>query len=161
MERELSAIRLYAMRFVYVGTAVFVGLSAWPAVLRQGRLIRADQPWDLMHGIAFSLYAAYAVLMLVGARFPVRMLPLLLFQILYKSIWLIGVAYPLWSASRLNPAALGTIRLFAVVVVLDLVVIPWRYVFAKYVRPMFTLDRRPVKPASVLPGRQGAGGVVA
>jgi hypothetical protein len=55
MSRELSKLRLYAMRFCYLFTAVVVGFSAWPEVIRQGAMIYAGKPWDLIHGVAFSL----------------------------------------------------------------------------------------------------------
>jgi hypothetical protein len=58
------------------------------------------------------------------------MLPLLLLQLLYKAIWLIAVGFPLWSAGR--PTEL--INVFIVGIVLDLVVIPWPYVLANYVK---------------------------
>jgi hypothetical protein len=105
-------------------------------LINQVRLINEGKPWDLIYGIAFSLYGGFALLMLWGVRFPVRMLPLILLQILYKMIWLIVVGYALWSAGRLNPEAIGTIEFFASIVVLDLVIIPWPYIFENYVRAM-------------------------
>jgi len=130
------------MRFVYLFTAVFVGFSAWPEVINQGRLITGGQSWDLIHGVAFSFYAAYAVLFLLGVRFPLRMLPLILHQLFYKTIWLIAVGYPLWSAGRLQPASSGVIKLFALVLILDLIVIPWPFVFEKYVKAIFRLEAK-------------------
>jgi hypothetical protein len=75
--------------------------------------------------------------MLLGVRFPLRMLPLMLLQLFYKLIWLIAVGYPLWSTGRLAQGALGVIVFFASIVVLDLVVIPWPYVFEKYAKAIF------------------------
>lgn len=140
MTGELSKGRLYAMRSLYLFTAVVVGFSVWPVVINQGRMINGGKPWDLIHGIAFSLYAAYASLMLLGVRFPMRMLPLMLLQPFYKLIWLIAVGYPLWAAGRLDPGTIGVIKFFAIVVVLDLVVIPWPYVFEKYAKAIFKLE---------------------
>lgn len=128
------------MRFAYLFSAVVIGFGAWSELINQRRLIDGGKPWDLIYGIAFSLYAAYAPLMLLGVRFPVRMLPLLLLQISYKLIWLIAVGYTLWSSGRLNPEAIGTMRFFAAIVVLDLVVIPWRYVYEKYTKPIFNIE---------------------
>jgi hypothetical protein len=138
---ELSTFRLHALRFVYFFNAVVIGFGAWSELINQVRLINEGKPWDLIYGIAFSLYAGFALLMLWGVRFPVRMLPLILLQILYKMIWLIVVGYALWSAGRLNPAVIGTIEFFASIVVLDLVTIPWPYIFENYLRAM--LRREP------------------
>ncbi len=131
--RELSTIRLYSMRAVYLLTGVFVGTNAWPA------LINRTAPWDPLHGIAFSFWAAYSVLMLLGVRFPLRMLPLLLLQLFYKLTWLIAVGYPLWSAGHLTPIAAGLIKICASAAAADLLVIPWPYVFENYVRAFFNL----------------------
>jgi len=125
------------MRSAYLFNTVVIGFGAWSELTNQRRLIIGGKPWDLIYGIAFSLYAAYALLMLLGVRFPVRMLPLLLLQIIYKTIWLIAVGYLLWSAGRLNPTAIESIKFFASIVVLDLIVIPWPYVFEKYAKTIF------------------------
>jgi hypothetical protein len=89
------------------------------------------KPWDLIHSIAFSIYAGYSLLMLLGVLVPIRMLPLLLLQLLYKLIWIATAGLPMWSAGHLNRVS-GMIRLFAAIVVLDLAIIPWRYVFEHY-----------------------------
>ena len=72
---------------------------------------------------------------------PLKMIPLLLMQILYKLIWLIIVAYPLWSAGHLigsSAQELANINLKGVIV--DLFVIPWPYVFKNYVLKPKTIN---------------------
>ncbi len=125
MKRELSPIRLYSMRFFYLFNGFVIGIGAWPV------LMSSRKPWDLIHSIAFSLYAAYSLLMLLGVLVPIRMLPTLLLQLLYKLIWIAVVGLPMWSAGHLSQVS-GTMRFFATIVVLDLVIIPWRYVFENY-----------------------------
>jgi hypothetical protein len=136
MSRQLSTLRLNSMRFLYLFTAVVVGISAWPAVINPGK------PWDTLQGVAWSFYAAYSLLMLLGVRFPVEMLPLMLLQLFYKLIWLIGVGYPLWSAGHLAPMASGALKSFTIAAVLDLIVIPWPYVFENYVEAIFKLGAK-------------------
>lgn len=80
--------------------------------------------------------------MLLGERFPIRMLPLVLLQLFYKLTWLIGVGYPLWSASHLDWVASGLIKTCAIVVVLDIIVIRWPYVFENYVKAIFRLEAK-------------------
>lgn len=59
--------------------------------------------------------------------------PFFLFMILYKSLWLVIVAYPLWSAGELagSPAE-GMANVF-VWVVIPIVATPWRYVLDAYI----------------------------
>jgi hypothetical protein len=125
MNRQLSPIRLYSMKFFYLFNAIVIGVGAWP------ELMNPRKPWDLIHSIAFSIYAGYSLLMLLGVLVPIRMLPLLLLQLLYKLIWIAAAGLPMWSAGHLDQVS-GMIKFFAAIIVMDLAVIPWRYVFENY-----------------------------
>ncbi len=57
----------------------------------------------LMSGVADSLLGALALLCILGLRYPVKMLPLLLFETAWKTAWLLGFALPLWLAHRIDP----------------------------------------------------------
>lgn len=113
---EVSTVRLYLMRTGYLLNLVLVGFGAWPA------LVNHTGPWDPVRGAAFSLYAALSTLSALGIRYPLNMLPLLLFQLFYKIVWLIAVGVPSW------PALPGATREMAAAAVMDLIVIPWPYV---------------------------------
>jgi hypothetical protein len=91
---KVTRLRLYLMRAVYLLTFVGVGSQVWPAV------IAPEKPWDPLPGVAMSFWAAYTVLMGLGIRYPLQMVPLLLLQLFYKSVWLLAVAPSLWSAGR-------------------------------------------------------------
>lgn len=61
------------------------------------------------------------------------MLPIILLEILYKVIWLLVVAYPLWSVGQLEGSDAEGLFLPFVWVILPIVVVPWKYVFRKYI----------------------------
>ena len=61
------------------------------------------------------------------------MLPLLFFELVWKSIWLIVVALPLWSARQPMDAKTSETVLACLMGVIFPIVIPWRYVFSNYV----------------------------
>ena len=122
MSQEVSTIRLYLLRFGYLLTIVLVGANAWPA------LINHEGPWDAFLGAGWSLYAAMSTLAVLGLRYPLKMLPVLFHQMLYKTLWLAAIGIPTW------PALPGATRAMAIGVVLDLIVIPWPYVFEHYVK---------------------------
>lgn len=124
MSEEASTFRLYLLRAVYLLNFVGLGLMVWPGVINH------QGAWDPLQGVAFSFWAAFSTLTGLGVRYPLKMLPLLLLQLLYKSIWLIAVALPLWNAG--NPTNLT--RIFAIPVLVDLIAIPWPYVLTHYVR---------------------------
>jgi hypothetical protein len=62
------------------------------------------------------------------------MLPVLLFELFWKSIWLVAIALRLWFTHQLDADTLKTLSIFLRTVVICLIVIPWRYVLANYVR---------------------------
>jgi hypothetical protein len=121
---DVSRLRLYLMRAVYFLTFVGVGYQVWPTIIAH------EKEWDPLRGVAFSFWGAYTVLMGLGIRYPLQMVPLLLLQLFYKSVWLLAVAPSLSSAGD----STGMTKMFAIVVLVDLVVIPWRYVIAQYIR---------------------------
>lgn len=124
MSEETSTFRLYLMRLVYLLNFVLLGLDIWPG------LIKHVGAWDPVKGAAFSFWAALSALSGLGIRYPLRMLPLLFLQLFYKSIWLVAVYLPFRSAGQstdLTKAMVGG-------VVVDLIVIPWPYVLATYVK---------------------------
>jgi hypothetical protein len=61
------------------------------------------------------------------------MLPIVLFEIIYKIGWIAIVAYPLWVKNELigSPAE-GMTRVF-VWVVFPIVAMPWRYFFRTHI----------------------------
>jgi len=72
------------------------------------------------------------VISFIGIIRPLKMLPIVLFVIVYKLAWLRVVAYPLWLKGELagSPAE-GMTRIF-LGVVLPIVAMPWRYFFRIY-----------------------------
>jgi len=126
---EVSLTRLYVMRAFYLVILLAVGSMALPSLASPG------VPLEPVRGVAFSFWGALALLAGVGLRYPLQMVPVLLIQMIYKSLWLLAVALPLWSADApFDPATVSFTRAMALGVAIDLIVIPWGYVFANYVR---------------------------
>jgi len=113
---------------MYLLIVVGLGSEIWPGIIHHAKA------WDLMHGVASSLLAAISVLAALGIRYPLRMLPLLLFELLWKAIWLLAIALPLWSANQLDADTMETVKACLMGIVLVPIVIPWPYVLAQYVK---------------------------
>ena len=124
MPKDVSTLRLYVMRFVYLLNFVLLGLDVWPA------LFRHQGAWDPVKGVAFSFWAALSLLSGLGLRYPLKMVPLLLLQLVYKAVWLAAVALPIWSAVRSTDLT----RAMVIGVVVDVLAIPWSYVLASYMK---------------------------
>ena len=78
------------------------------------------------------MLVALSLLAFLGLRYPLQMLPILLFELAWKFIWVTVVVLPLWIDNQMDPA---TLKVFysCIVVLIVLAVIPWRYVVAQYV----------------------------
>jgi len=118
--------RLYALRFGYLVMAVGLAVYQWPALLHH------DRSWPLMTGVVTVMLAAMSILAVVGIRYPVRMLPLLLFESLWKLMWLGIVGLPQWLSDQMN-AATRQVAGACLWVVLILVVVPWRWIGTSFV----------------------------
>ena len=69
----------------------------WPS------LIRHDRSWPLMEGVATCMLVAMSLLALLGLRYPLQMLPVLLFEVAWKLIWLGAVVLPCGPRTRWTP----------------------------------------------------------
>lgn len=100
-------------------------MQTWPALLDHAA-------GDAAQGIANSLLAAGTLMALVGIRYPLQMLPLLLLNLTWRALWLVADALPLLSTHRVDALAAGTIQDCVIALVILPVAIPWRYVRANY-----------------------------
>ena len=123
---DVSTFRLYLMRAGYLLMAVGLALTIWP------QIINHPTPWPIWYGVGCSLLGAMSILAVWGLRYPLQMLPVFLFELVWKSIWLIAVGLPLWSAGQMNAENLETAQ-NCLVGVIFIFVVPWRYVLANYV----------------------------
>jgi hypothetical protein len=125
-KHEVSLFRLYTLRVCYFILAAGLGTYYWPPVISHTSEFAATE------GIQFALLAGLGLTALLGLRYPVQMIPLLLFELTWKAVYLIFFALPLWRVHQINAAVAADIQAVAMVVIF-LPLIPWRYVFAQYV----------------------------
>jgi len=123
---QLSLVRLYGLRVFYLVIAAGLGVFVWPDVIHHTPDFAAAQ------GVRYALLAGLGLTAALGLRYPVQMLPILLFELLWKAIYLIAFALPLWSAHQITAAVAEDIKAVLMVVVF-IPVVPWGYVFSQYV----------------------------
>jgi hypothetical protein len=123
---EVSLVRLYTLRAAYLLLAVGLGRFIWPAVIHHTNQFAATE------GVRFGLLAGLGLTAALGLRYPVQMLPLLLFELTWKAIYLIAFALPLRSAHQIDAAVEEDISA-CLMAIIFVPLIPWRYVFAHYV----------------------------
>jgi hypothetical protein len=121
----LSLRRLYVLRFGYLFMGGGLAVVKWPS------FVAHHGSWPLDEGIVECILLAMSILALLGLRYPVKMLPILLFESLWKLTWLAVVALPKLLGDGLDAATTEhfTNILFVVVI---LAVIPWGHVVRQY-----------------------------
>lgn len=122
---QVSLPRLYALRAGYLLIGAGLAVTHWPTFLQD------TQEWDPMEGAVNSMLAALSLLAFLGIRYPLRMLPLLLFECSFKLIWFATVGLPQWAADSMDRAT-QDVAFANSLVVLVLAVIPWSYVLSHY-----------------------------
>ena len=123
---DLPIWRLNVMRLGYAFMGIGLAVVRWPDV------IGYDRSTPLYEGIVAVLLTAMSLLAFLGLRYPVRLLPILLFESLWKLLWLSVVALPAVIADDVDQATSDVIVSCSLVVII-LAVVPWGYVWQRYV----------------------------
>lgn len=125
---EVSTARINVLRATYLFIAVGLGAVIGP------RLLFPPDKVAHMTGVVWSVLGAVGLLALLGIRHPLKMLPLLFFELAWKTIWIIVIWLPLWLGDRVDVNAAATMRENLLGVVLIPLVVPWGYVIRQYLR---------------------------
>ena len=128
VDQELSTRRLNIMRVGYAFMGVGLVIVKWPILLHG-----AAPSLPVFEGVVACLLTAMSLLAFLRLRYPTRMLPILLFEVTWKVIWIAAVAVPHLVADDLNAATRGVLFNCSLVVII-IAVIPWRYVWKRYVQ---------------------------
>jgi hypothetical protein len=123
---EVSTLRLYLLRGMYLLIAVGLANMVWPLIIAPPDSVANAKT------VIRSLLGALALLSALGLRYPLKMLPLLLFELLWKVIWVVAFALRMWLAGGLDDYASETLFACMMGIVLVPIAIPWGYVFRHY-----------------------------
>lgn len=115
------------LQIVFLLVFVFVGYDSWTSIVNH------EGPWDHVGAAALCMWASYSLLSVIGVFNPLKMIPLVAFEIIYKVIWLIVVAYPLWTANELAGSPAEEMTTAFLWVILPIVAMPWKYAVNTYV----------------------------
>ena len=125
---EVSIVRLNILRAMYAFIAIGLGLTIWPEILFANST-NAD-----VYTVVYALLGALGLLCLLGLRYPLKMLPLLIFEFLWKLIWTIAFAFRMALDTGLDAYAAETLFACAMGLMLVPLALPWRYTFNTYFR---------------------------
>jgi hypothetical protein len=122
-EYEVSLFRLYVLRAMYLVLVAGLGAMIVPEILDHELTSR---------GVIASLLGAVWLLAFLGLRYPLEMLPLLMFELAWKAIWVFAYGLPQWASGQ-RPATFAEDSFNIAFGVVLLCVIPWRYAWQRFV----------------------------
>ena len=125
--RPVSVFRLNVLRAYYALMALGSFAVFWPG------LIRHSHEWGIANGAQYSLLGALAPLALAGLRYPLKMLPLILYEFLWKFVWFVCIVAPLYSAGQMKDLVWSNVFACAIAIVLTPLVMPWSFFWRNYV----------------------------
>ncbi|MBV9882264.1 MAG: hypothetical protein JO276_04585 [Sphingomonadaceae bacterium] len=145
---ETSLVRLYVLRAIALFVAVDGCFTKLPYL---------THPDPASRGIVACILVAIWLSAFVTIRYPLRMMPLFFFELIWKTLWLLDYGAPQWLAGMSSPRLardLFEIGFFPLPIAL---VIPWGYVWRHYVRQPAERGGPPGSEAPV-PPEAGEGG---
>lgn len=136
----LSPLRMNLLRGMYLLITVGLMLVIWPGMLHA-------EKWSLWAGVVQCMLIAFSITCALGLRYPLQMLPVLLWEILWKGLWLVLIAIPQWSAGTMDQETWGIAAAVLWVIAMPFV-IPWDYVVAHYIKKPFERSSTAAKGAT-------------
>ena len=119
---------MYVLTIIFGGGFGFAALFV-PAVVRSQFRFPAQDPASL--GLYGSYALAAGLVAILALRSPLKFVPLLFVQLIYKPIWLVVVAMPLFIKGQFPFYIVVNSAIFLTFIIGNLIAIPFSYLFAK------------------------------
>jgi hypothetical protein len=123
-EESVSVFRLYVLRAMYLLLVVGLGAMIVPEIVSHELTSR---------GVIASVLGGVWLLAFLGLKYPLEMLPLLMFELVWKAIWMVAYGLPQWSSGQRPPTFAEDFFNIGTGAIL-LLVVPWGYVWRHYVK---------------------------
>ncbi|TVZ41147.1 hypothetical protein P886_0486 [Alteromonadaceae bacterium 2753L.S.0a.02] len=122
----LSPTRVTLLRVMYLFIVFGNALTILPLIVFPENNI-ADA-----NTVVASMLGALMLLSGVGILFPTKMLPILLWELTWKTIWMFNFALRMWLDGGLDSYAQESAVAVAVGLVTVPLVLPWKYLYHSY-----------------------------
>jgi hypothetical protein len=124
-DSEVSLLRLYLLRANYLLWAVAGFIVALPPLLN---------PNPAARGMIDSMFGGLWVMGILGVRYPLQMLPIFMFEFVWKTIWLLAFGLPQWIAGGASERLSDDLIGIGNGPILFGLIIPWGYVWRHYIK---------------------------
>ena len=115
-------VNIYLLRFIYFLMVAFMSVDAWKMIFTH------DDQIEKFQAVAICVWAAYGTLSFFGLLKPLKWLPIVLFMIFYKTLWLVVFAFPLWRTDSLAGSSFEEMTYIFLAGPLFAFFVPWKYV---------------------------------
>lgn len=122
-------VSIYVLRVFFVLMFARVGYLSWLHIFSH------KDSWEPYNSVTWCVWAAYATLSFIGIYNTLKMLPIMLFMIFYKMLWLIVVAYPLWNSNTLIGSPHQELTFNFIWVIVPALFFPWKYFYNNFIKP--------------------------
>lgn len=127
-----TKIRWGWLKFMYAYTLIGAG-GFGLGILFLPRLTLSTFGFPQQDPIIFGTYGsvlvAFGILSIFGLRSPLKFVPVLMMQLLYKFIWLLSILFPLLIKNQVPGYAFMLVLIFISYILGDLIAIPFSFVF--------------------------------
>lgn len=123
---EVGKIQFTVLRIFYLVAGVSFGFLAG------ANIWGGESGFGDFQSIVKSIFYALALLSLVGVARPLMMLPLLLFSLAWKSIWIMAFVFPMYFGDGLDSYTKNILLPIFSGLVVTIAAIPWRYTVGHY-----------------------------
>ena len=121
---EVSLPRLYILRAASLFFVVSFCFGTLPRLINH-------EPTE--RGMILAFLTGLGVLAAIAIRYPLQMLPIFLFEWVWKSVWLLAFGLPQWQSGVGSPRLSRDLLEIGAIPFLIALVIPWGYVWRHYV----------------------------
>ena len=125
---EVSTFRLNVLRAYYALMAFGTAAFFWPP------LVQHSAEWGINNGAQYSLLAALTPFSFLGLRYPLKMLPIIMFEFTWKAMWFAFVVAPLYASDRMTELVWSNAFACGIAIVLTPIIMPWRFFWQSYVQ---------------------------
>lgn len=131
-DHDVPLWRLYVLRAAYLLLVVGLGATIVPQLFNHEPTAR---------GVIPGMLSGLWLLAFLGLKYPLQMLPLLMFEFAWKSVWTLKYGLPQYVSGEMPPTWPGDFQAIAAGVILMPIVIPWGHVYRRYIKgPMDSVE---------------------
>ena len=127
-------VRMHWLKGMYIYTIICSGGFGLGMLFMQDTL-QSLLGWaeiePLTYGIAGSVYVTFGILSIFGLKAPLKFIPVLLTELIYKVIWLIVIMLPLLITNQFPSYGIMLAVIFVTFIIGNLIAIPFSYIINK------------------------------